>query len=164
MKIKKTGIPEASRLRQFFPADYTDAFELTADYDIEASPDDVLVGFLVDMPKWVNALFKLRNFLVKFVGLQGSNGESAEEFEKRIRTGGSYHFAEIPEKTPDETVIIMRDKHLDAYLSVLKNNNRSITVNTLVHYNNRLGKIYFFFIRPFHGIVIKTGIKRAVKK
>ena len=57
----------------------------------------------------------------------------------------------------------MKDKHLDAYISVRIDGSKSVYVNTLVKYNNRLGKVYFFVIRPFHGLVIRSSLKRAIK-
>lgn len=163
MKIKKTDIPESSLLRQYLPADHTDAFRLTADRDIDASPDDMMAGLWLDMPGWVNVMFKLRNFLVKLVGLEGSGG-SLEELEKCIRTGGVYRSVEVPVKSEQETVMIMWDKHLDAYFSILKTDDRNIYVNTLVRYNNKLGKAYFFFIRPFHGLIMRVALKRIAGK
>lgn len=160
MKTKKTDIPESSLLRQYLPVDHTDAFRITADRDIDASPDDMMAGLWLDMPGWVNAMVRLRNFLVKFVGLKGSGGGSAEELEKCIRTGGTYRFVEVPAKSGRETVMIMRDRHLDAYFSVLKSDDRNIYVNTLVRYNKRMGKVYFFFIRPFHGMIMRAALKR----
>lgn len=164
MKVKKRDIGKESLLNQFLPADYTDSFEITTDSPIKASVDDIYVTVWTDMPAWINWLFKVRNFLVKFVGLKGSDDGNAQELEKCIREGGTYGFVEVPQKTESETVVVMRDKHLDAYMSVEKRGESSIAMNTLVHYNNTLGKVYFFFIRPFHGVVVRSILKRAVKK
>lgn len=164
MEIKKIDIPVESLLVKFFPADYTDAFRITADSDIEASPDDILISFWTDMPGWVNRLFAIRNFLVRFVGLEGSNEKNAGELEKCIREGGSYRYMEVPLKNDHETVMVLKDKHLDAYISIYKDDARSVTASTLVHYNNRLGRIYFFVIKPFHEAVVLGTLKRAVRK
>lgn len=164
MKVKKTHIVESSLLRQYLPADYDDAFRITSNHDINASPDDIMVGLWLDMPGWVNMMFRIRNFLVRSIGLKGSEDGSPEEFEKCIRTGGLYRFVEVPAKSEHETVMIMRDKHLDAYLSILKSDKRNVYANTVVRYNNKLGKIYFFFIRPFHGLIVRAALKRVVKK
>ena len=150
-------------MRRFFPADYEDSYLLMSDTAINASSDDMMIGFWTDMPAWVNALFKVRNFLVRFVGLKGGSVGFAE-VEKVIREGGSFGVMEVAAKNGDETAVLMRDKHLDAYMSVLKNGAHEVYVNTSVHYNNRLGKVYFFFIRPFHGIIVRGVLKRAVRK
>ena len=84
----------------------------------EIIPDDIMVDFWTDFPCWINALFKLRNILVKFVGLKVAENDNLKEFEKCIRTGKTYNFASVPAKNGNETVLLLSDKHLDAYLSV----------------------------------------------
>lgn len=163
MRTKKTEIPQDSLIRAFMPADYDDSFMLEAESAVDAFPDDIMTGIWLDMPGWVNALFKIRNFLVRFVGLKVDGGNSGAELERCIREGGRYGFMEIVAKDPSETVMVMRDKHLDAYMSVRKNGEKSFSVNTLVHYNNSLGRVYFFIIRPFHGVVVRGVLKRTVK-
>jgi len=164
MKIKKIDIPYNSLIRHYLPADYTDSFQIWTAQQIEASPDDIMVDFWSDMPGWVNALFKLRNFLVHLVGLKGSKNEMVNLIEDCIRSGGEYHMIKVPVKDSRETVLLLSDKHLDAYLSVLKENDQTVSVNTLVHFHNRLGKVYFFFIKPFHGVIVREILKRTIKK
>lgn len=163
MKIKKCEIPFNSLVAEYLPADYKDSFRVVLDKEIAATPDDLMVRFWTDMPGWINVLFKLRNFLVKFVGLEGSKG-SLEELENCIRNGGNYSLIEIVAKDERETVMLMRDKHLDAYISLRVSDGKEVYANTLVKYNNRLGKMYFFVIRPFHGIVVRVAMKRIVKR
>jgi hypothetical protein len=133
----------------------------------EIIPDDIMVNFWTDFPAWVNVLFKLRNFLVKFVGLKGTEGGDLKEFEKCIRIGGTYGFASVPMKSDNETILLLTDKHLNAYISVhveSMEEHKTISAITLVNFNNKLGRVYFFIIRPFHGIVVKSMLKRAVNK
>ena len=35
---------------------------------------------------------------------------------------------------------------------------------TVVKFNNRLGRLYFFFIRPFHKVIIRSMLKRVAKR
>ena len=163
MKVKKSEIPADSLTVKYFPADYKDSFRVISSENISIAPDDLMVRFWTDMPGWVNVLFKLRNFLMRFVGLKGAEGDSLEEFKHCIRNGGKYHFIEMLAKDERETVMLMKDKHLDAYISVRIDGSKSVYVNTLVKYNNRLGKVYFFVIRPIHGLVVRSSLKRAIK-
>ncbi|GEM_PF-4545668 len=50
------------------------------------------------MPNWVNSLFKLRNFLVKFVGLDGDKGRNNKDLRNCIRNGGEYGAISAPKK------------------------------------------------------------------
>ena len=166
MKCRKTNIPADSLIRQALPADYTDAFGCEIPGEIAFSPDDLQVSFWTVMPAWVNALFKLRNLLVKPFGLKGSS-HSFELLAEAIRTGKSEGMITIPFKSDHETVIKLNDKHLDAHLSVyLKKaeEKTDVIVTTVVHYHNHLGKVYFFFIKPFHAIVVKSTLKSTLKR
>ena len=161
----KTEIPAGSLVNRYFPADYKDAFVCEISNDSQLTPDDIMVRFWTDFPVWVNFLFRIRNFLVKFVGLEGSMS-SLQELEDCIRVGGPSKFASVPAKSDNETILLLDDKHLDAYSSVYieeTSNNKQVYSITLVHFKNRLGRIYFFFIRPFHEIVVKSTLKRSLK-
>lgn len=164
MKIKKTTIPASSLTRQYLPVDYTDTFQATTVHEIHASPDDIMISFWLDMPGWVNALFKLRHFIVQFVGLKGSKNENMSELESCIRNGSDYRFVKVPIKDNNETVLLLSDKHLDAYISVQKENSQTIFIHTLVQFHNTLGKVYFFFIKPFHCVIVRNLLKRTLKK
>jgi len=167
MKVNKSTIPSGSLIENYLPADYSDVYACEVDFEKEIIPDDIMVNFWTDLPNWINGLFKLRNFLVKFVGLKSSEGDNVKEFENCIRTGETYNFVSVPAKNTNETVLLLSDKHLNAYLSVFivsKERHKTISAITLVHFKNKLGRIYFFLIRPFHSIIVKSLLKRAVNE
>jgi len=165
MKVKKTNILPSSLIGNYLLVDYSDVYACEVDSQKEITPDDVMVSCWIDSPTWINTLFKLRNFMVKFVGLKSSEVDDLKELEKCIRTGTPYGIASVPAKCDNETILLLSDKHLDAYMSVhveSKEYHKTISVITLVYFKNRLGRIYFFVIRPFHGIVVKSMLKRAI--
>ena len=41
---------------------------------------------------------------------------------------------------------------------------QTFTITTVVKFNNRLGRLYFFFIRPFHKVIIRSMLKRVAKR
>ena len=86
MKARKVEIPAKSLVNQYFPVDYKDAFVCEISRESQLTPDDIMVRFWTDFPAWVDFLFRVRNFLVKFVGLEGSMN-SLQEFEDCIRKG-----------------------------------------------------------------------------
>jgi hypothetical protein len=114
-------------------------------------------------------LFK-RLACVKPFGLKTGNTEKnfEQKFEEAIRTGSPLDLMTVPAKTANETVMRLTDKHLTTELSVhnekLNDNQLKINIITIVHYHNTLGKIYFFFIRPFHKIIVKAITKRSIKR
>ena len=165
MKVKKSTMPSGSLTENYLPTDYSDVYACVTETPKEIIPDDIMVNFWTDFPHWINSLFKLRDFLVKFVGLKGSESNNVKEFEKCIRTGETYNFVSVPAKSGNETVLLLSDKHLNAYISVhveSKEGHKTISAITLVNFKNKLGRIYFFFIRPFHGLIVKSLLKRSV--
>jgi len=167
MKVTKSVIPSGSLIEKYLPTDYSDVYACEVGFEKEIIPDDIMVNFWTDFPSWINGLFKLRNFLVKFVGLKGTKNSNIKEFEKSIRRGETYNFVSVPAKSNNETILLLSDKHLNAYLSVhIKSEEvrKTISAITLVNFNNKFGRLYFFVIRPFHGLIVKSLLKRSVKK
>jgi len=120
LKVKKSTIPSGSLTENYLPADHSDVYACVTDTGKEIIPDDIMVNFWTDFPRWITALFKLHDFLVK----------------------------------------------LDAYLSVhveSRKEHKTISAITLVNFKNKLGRFYFFVIRPFHGMIVKSILKQSVK-
>ncbi|MDH6355885.1 hypothetical protein M2132_002235 [Dysgonomonas sp. PH5-45] len=167
MKIKSIPIPTDSLTNKYLPADYSDVFTCGITSDTLPTPDDIIIGIFTDMPGWVNMLFKLRNFLVRFVGLKGNKGDNSQ-LENCIRSGGKYGVVSVPDKSDHETVLLLEDRHLNAYLSIhimdTTTNAWDVSLITVVHFNNKLGNIYFTVIKPFHKIVVKSMLKRVLSK
>lgn len=168
MRSYKTDVPVNSLICQYLPANYTDAFACEVIGAKKLSAGEVMIDFWTVMPGWVNALFKLRNVLVRPFGLETGDNARSEELKEMIHDGqGSNGLMSVVGKSENETVILLSDKHLDAYMSVFvaeKNNSQTVAAITLVHYHNRLGKIYFFFIRPFHKMIVKNMLKGTLKR
>ena len=167
MKVIKSIIPLGSLIEKYLPTDHSDVYACEVNFGKEIIPDDIMVNFWTDFPSWINGLFKLRNFLVKLLGLKGTENCNIKEFEKSIRTGETYNFVSVPAKSNNETVLLLSDKHLNAYISAhikSEEEHKTISVITLVNFNNKLGRFYFFVIRPFHGLIVKSLLKRSVKK
>lgn len=162
MRVKTTEIPANSLARGLVDADYADLFRCEVPEGRKPSPDDILVDFFTVMPTWVEALFKLRNAIVKPFGLKGG-GLDTEAFGRALREGGSCGLMSVAAKSADETVIKLSDSHLDAWLSVMNDGGR-VSCITLVKYHRWLGRAYFFFIRPFHGVIVPAMLKCSVKR
>ncbi len=170
MKCRKMEIPLFSLVQKYLPVNYTDAFSCNLIGDkVVLSADEIMIDFWTVMPRWVNSLFKLRNLLVRPFGLATENREKHnQELKEVIRSGkGCSGLISVLDKTEDEIVVLLSDKHLDAYMSVLVKKNedtQTVFVITLVRYHNRLGKIYFSLISPFHIAVVKAMLKSTLKR
>jgi hypothetical protein len=170
MKIIKSSLPENTQARNYLPADYVETYAVVVPAHSQLIPDNLLITLWTDFPEWLQMLFKLRDWLVKPFGLKAGNAGKnfKQKFEEAIRTGSPLDLMSVPAKTANETIIRLTDRHLTAELSVhnekLNDNKLKINIITLVHYHNTLGKIYFFFVRPFHKIIVKVITKRSIKR
>jgi hypothetical protein len=97
----------------------------------------------------------------------GQSDHPTEELARAIREGTSYSLFSLPFKGPSETVLCGKDRHLDFYLSTQTKldgvDKHSLVATTLVRYNNATGRLYFFFVRPFHCLVVPMMMKGAIR-
>ncbi|MCD8029760.1 MAG: DUF2867 domain-containing protein [Bacteroides sp.] len=171
MKVKKTSVPANSLTHRYHPYSYSDAYVCEFHSEKRVGADDILIAFRTDMPAWVEALFRLRNLLVRPFGLRGSNKEETgdkEQFVRAIRDGGSYHGTKVSDKSPTETILQSDDKHLRAYISVYVESSgehryRAFVI-TIVQFKYWLGYIYFYTIYPFHHLIVKTMCRHVINK
>ncbi len=166
MKVKKIEIPKDSLANTFLPTNYSDAFSCDFNTTKEITADDIQVAFWTKWPKWIERLFKIRNLIVKVVGLKGDSS-NAGMIEDCIRNNKEYKEFSVVSKSKDETVIKLSDKHLDAYMSVYlsdtSDKQKSIACITVVDIHNWLGYIYFYSICPFHKVVVKGMLKEVIR-
>ncbi|MBD3906454.1 DUF2867 domain-containing protein [Chryseobacterium muglaense] len=114
---------------------------------------------------WINRLFQFRNMLVKPFGLKTSKKQNISNIAECIKYSGSHHI--VSDKSPQETILLLNDKHLKAYISISIANTeqqlKRITICTVVHFHNLFGYLYFHLIDIFHNLVVKNMLKKAVK-
>ena len=71
-------------------------------------------------------------------------------------------FDKKPLTRKERAIMRKDDKHLLFYVSIAKIGNNLIDVTTVVQYHNALGKIYFFFIKPFHKMIVPRVVKELI--
>jgi len=144
-------IRKNSQLLKYLPADYCDTFSKTISNKDDITPVQLIDRLFVDFPWWVNLLMKLRNLLVKPFGLK--NGKLKDYISNMIKSQSEH-----------EVVVGMTDKHLDFYVefwcSAKENNTQHIAIATVVKYNNMVGRMYFFFVKPFHKLILRYFINQ----
>lgn len=162
--------PPEGFLARRLPADYVDTFCIECEPASEVSPDDALIALFREPPAWMNGLLKLRNVLVKPFGLASGKGWTCD-LARAIRRREPCSIMSVPYKSTAETVILGEDKHLNFYLSLRVrpvrrggHGRQRLTAVTLVQYSSPFGKVYFFFIRPFHQLIVPALLKRAARQ
>ncbi|MDR0418657.1 MAG: DUF2867 domain-containing protein [Prevotellaceae bacterium] len=167
MKVSKSKEAKGSLISKYIPADYTGAYRCDFISSKEIIPDDIQLAFWLSDSKLVKGLFKLRNILVKPFGLQADSSSNNGKLERILRGEESGEFMKVSDKSENETILCLNDKHLkaciSAYLEKTSVDNYTLTVTTVVEFHKMLGQVYFFLIYPFHHLVVKHSIKRAVR-
>lgn len=124
---------------------------------------DVFFAVFGHTPLYVKMLLVARNAIARLAGLDVPS--VADIMKPKVRN--SYAVGDQIGPWPifviSETEIIAgrNNKHLDFRLSVLKQTGpatASVTVSTICTVHNVAGKIYLFFIVPFH----RFGVKRLI--
>lgn len=141
----------------FSQIDFADTFATT---NSESALEEISKRIFDKSPNWVNQLFKLRNNLVRYIGLKTS---LPADYNTKFEVGGYIKFFKILHLGEDEIVLGANDSHLD-FRAVIKKTEEpefNIKVTTLVKFNNKMGRIYMRLIAPFHRMVIRRMIGQA---
>lgn len=110
-------------------------------------------------PRWIDALTRLRNILVKPFGLKTS-GESA------YAPYGLIGLFPVLSETPERLIAGFDDSHLDFRIVVDvagDEASRQVTLTTLVKTNNFFGRTYLTLITPFHKLVARGMMGRIAE-
>jgi hypothetical protein len=118
-------------------------------------------------PFWMKALLITRNAIARRFGLEAPT--AAEILHPTVRA--TYNVGDKIGPWPvyfisdNEIVAGRNNKHLDFRLSILRVNDgdaESVVVSTICSVHNVYGKIYLFFIVPFHRTGVKSLMSNAV--
>jgi hypothetical protein len=120
------------------------------------------------VPVWIELLMRLRNRAVGLLGLknQGSfqRGLQRHKAAADYRVGDRLGLFSVLQLSPAEAIIGVADKHLDVWISVCKSEREGqawLSVSTVVHEHNRLGRIYMFFVQPAHKIIAPATLRHG---
>ena len=150
--MNETKIYKGVLIDKYLPANYIDSFAKEVVTQENITPDAFFDMAFNRFPVWIDWLLKLRNKLVKPLGLDTTSRFSDS----------------VCEKSADEIIWGMPDKHLNFHVSMWcgehRDGKQELRITTVVKYNNWLGRVYFFIIRPFHRIIISSLLKSIKHK
>ena len=163
MKVTPCAVPGESMLQpRLAGADFSDAY--CAD---NPRPDDCALALWLQTlgrtPRWIDAAMRLRNAIVKRLGLKDLGGMADIDRNRSLsdyRVGERVGIFTVLHLSDDEVVMGDDDKHLDVQVSLLKTADRKVVVSTIVHIHNALGRIYMFFVTPAHRIIAPRVLAR----
>ncbi|CAI8940378.1 DUF2867 domain-containing protein [Pseudomonas sp. RC2C2] len=168
--ITRCAVPGSAQIHvQLAGADFVDAHRAPV-INAERSALGHFLLLMSSMPRWIDNLMVLRNRAVQLFGLKDLGRLSRIDLQ---RDEASYQVNErvgiftLISNSPDEVLLVDRDKHLDVYISLLRlplgaDNRREIVVSTVVHTHNRLGRLYMLPVAPFHRFIAPNALKRLI--
>jgi hypothetical protein len=168
MQIEECDVPSLSVLdRNLIDAAFFKDSYRTPLTRAQASVIEIFFGVFGHHPLWMKSILIARNRVASLCGLDAPT--SSEIMKPEIK--GNYEVGDkigpwpIFSLTQSELVAGRDNKHLDFRLSVLKEPNgeaMSAVISTVCTTHNAFGRIYLFFIVPFHKWGVRRLISRAV--
>ncbi len=136
-----------------------DAFAIGLPAGASRDPGTLARFIVAHQPSWVERLTSLRDTIVALFGLKTARDLAALAGREGAGRVGIFR---IYGKSENEILLGEDDRHLDFRISVLCGP-QDVTVTTVVHCHNLLGRAYLFVIAPFHRLVVKASLRRAAK-
>lgn len=137
----------------------------------EATVVDIFMSVFGHHPLWMKFALILRNRIAAMCGLDAPNTSEImnAQVQSTYQVGDKIGPWPIFALTRNELVAGRNNKHLDFRLSILKEPHResdgqpaSTVISTICTVHNLSGKLYLFFIVPFHKWGVKKLISRAI--
>lgn len=161
--VTPVALPSESGIATVYQSmDLADAYAVELPADASTNPE-LLARFIFSrQAPWVSGLTTIRDALVAVFGLKTSTHLASLGADDKANRVGIF---KICGRSKTEIVLGEDDRHLDFRLSVLcsatSTGNRRLTLSTVVHCHNRLGRAYIFLIAPFHRLVVQSALRRA---
>jgi hypothetical protein len=129
---------------------------------------DIFFAIFGHQPAWMKWVLIARNRVASWCGLEAPTASEILNVQRKSRyaVGEKIGVWPIYSLTADELVAGRNNKHLDFRLSVLREADDaqgSVVVSTICTVHNAYGKIYLFFIVPFHRWGVRQLLSRAVR-
>ena len=165
-RATEVALPATSGVVGVYPSlNLADAFSIRLPSEATSDPGVLARHLVAHQPTWIGALTRLRDVLVSGFGLKTAGHLATLAGEGQPARIGIF---KVCGSTPHEVVLGEDDRHLDFRLSVLcaaepGAGQRRVTVSTVVHCHNLLGRTYLRVIAPFHRLVVKASLDRAAR-
>lgn len=161
------ALPAQSGVANAYPSVHlADAFAIGLPIGSTTNPEVLARFILAHQPAWIGFLIRVRDLIVAVFGLKTATGLATLSQDGRAGRVGIF---KIYSSTGQELVAGEDDKHLDFRVSFLCSSasgadpGARLTVATVVHCHNLLGRTYLFVIAPFHRMVVKASLGRAAR-
>lgn len=128
---------------------------------------DIFFGIFAHHPRWMTLLLIVRNKVACLAGLDAPTTSEIlhVEIKDRYVVGERIGVWPIFSLSEDEVIAGRNNKHMDFRLSVLKvrdGDGTSVVVSTICMVHNLTGKLYLFFVVPFHRYGVRKLMANAL--
>ena len=166
-RVTAVSLPQESGVANVYASvNLADAYSIELPIGASTNPELLARFIFSQQAPWISSLMSVRDALVAGFGLKTAKQlQSIGAEDKASRVG----IFKIYSTSPTEVVLGEDDKHLDFRLSVLCSNQPSpgatcqLTLSTVVHCHNRLGRLYIRLIAPFHRLIVQASLRRAAR-
>lgn len=118
-------------------------------------------------PRWVDTCMTMRNRAGRLVGLKDLGRLSTVTADKPAEAylpGDRISVFSVLQNTFDEALLVDRDSHLDVTLGIHRQplaggTCAMVTVTTVVHGHNMLGRLYMLPVRPMHRLIVPAMLR-----
>jgi len=151
--------------RAITTADHTDTLSIESDAE--------LLSFAARMlsfhPGWLQALYRVRVLLLGVLGHRTGLPPHPTILQTLpTQPGARAAFFTVEEAGPDHWTAQASEAHLTARLAVVQapGQHRRFLYRlvTVVHFHNRVGRVYFAMIRPFHVLVVRAMLRHGARQ
>ncbi len=167
MFVAPAALPPQSAVANLYKSvNLADAFSIQLPPSASSDPDVLARFFFSHQPVWIRVLTKIRDAIVAGFGLKTSGQLASGAGDAK---GRRISFFRVYSTSETEIVLGEDDKHLDFRVSLLcsrrvaPQTGHTLTLSTVVHCHNLLGRAYILVIAPFHRLVVKASLRRAAE-
>ncbi len=168
---KQRTIPANSLLNKDEAAfHYVDSFQISiSDKNGDLNISQMIALYMASGPKWADQLMDVRNKIGGLFSLKTADTQQdvpTQEAIENCQPGDTLGIFKVYAKTNQEYVLGENDKHLNFRASFLLSpsptdkEKQIFSITTAVHFNNAMGKMYFLPVKPFHGLIIRSTLKK----
>jgi len=157
---------QSSIIHLYKSVNLADAFAIGLPSGASDDPDLLARFIFAHQPAWIGKLTNLRDVIVARFGLKTARHLATLAHAAKAERLGIF---KVYSTNETEVVVGEDDTHLDFRLSILcsagpePDSGRALTLSTVVHCHNLLGRVYIFCIAPFHRMVVKASLRRAAR-
>ncbi|WP_332741183.1 DUF2867 domain-containing protein [Hydrogenophaga sp.] len=157
---------ESAIAKAYASVNLADAYSIELPAGTSTNPELLARFIFAHQAPWISGLMAVRDAVVAGFGLKTAKHLASLEAESGTGRLGIF---KIYSTSPTEVVLGEDDKHLDFRLSVLCSGPSSpgakhhLILSTVVHCNNRLGRLYISLIAPFHRLVVQSSLLSAAR-